>query len=105
MRRSLSKLGIDTPMLISISEDTLIEEYIEGGDLYKALLNGKDPSFTFQAGILTGRLHRAGYVFTDNKAQNYLVVSDDLLYRTDLKDLTKKGFDIFTKYRYRLIPC
>jgi tRNA A-37 threonylcarbamoyl transferase component Bud32 len=91
MRRSLSKLGIDTPMLISISDDTLIEEYIEGGDLYKALLNGKDISLAFQAGILTGRLHRAGYVFTDNKAQNYLVVSDNLLYRTDLGFLQKKN--------------
>ena len=57
----------------------------------KHSLKGKDASLAFHAGILTGRLHNAGYVFTDNKAQNYLVVSDNLLCRTDLGFLQKKN--------------
>jgi tRNA A-37 threonylcarbamoyl transferase component Bud32 len=83
-RRSLGQLGIPTPRLISISDKTLVEEYVEGGNLYRALSDGGDNLLAFQAGTLTGKLHKAGYVFIDNKSQNYLVTSDNLIVRTDL---------------------
>ena len=89
-RRTLGKLGIPTPRLISISDNTLVEEYVEGGDLYKALSTGRHDLLAFQAGSITGRLHKAGYVFIDNKSQNYLVSSDNLIVRTDLGFMQKK---------------
>jgi tRNA A-37 threonylcarbamoyl transferase component Bud32 len=88
MRNKLKALGIPTPCLISISEDTIIEEYVEGGNLYQALADedkkNKIYSLAFQAGAITGRFHKAGYVFADNKSQNYLVNFDKSLLRTDL---------------------
>lgn len=89
-RRSLGQLGIPTPRLISISDKTLVEEYVEGGNLYRALSDGGDNLLAFQAGTLTGKLHKAGYVFIDNKSQNYLVTSDNLIVRTDLGFMQKK---------------
>jgi tRNA A-37 threonylcarbamoyl transferase component Bud32 len=89
-RRSLGQLGIPTPRLISISDKTLVEEYVEGGNLYRALSDGGDNLLAFQAGTLTGKLHKAGYVFTDNKSQNYLVTSDNLIVRTDLGFMQRK---------------
>lgn len=89
-RTSLKELGIPTPRLISISDTTLVEEYVEGGDLYRAFSKETDASLAFQAGSLTGRLHKAGYVFIDNKAQNYLVRSNKSLLRTDLAFMQKK---------------
>jgi tRNA A-37 threonylcarbamoyl transferase component Bud32 len=89
-RRSLEQLGIPTPRLISISDNTLIEEYVEGGNLYRALSDGGDNLLAFKAGTLTGKLHKAGYVFIDNKSQNYLVTSDNLIVRTDLGFVQKK---------------
>jgi tRNA A-37 threonylcarbamoyl transferase component Bud32 len=91
MRRNLRKLGIPTPELISISDSVIIEEYIQKGDLYRALSDDKNSNLAFQAGVLTGRLHKANYVFTDNKSQNYLVASDNCLIRTDLGFIQKKG--------------
>ena len=91
MRRNLQKLGIPTPHLISISESVIIEEYIQQGDLYRAFLDGKNTTLAFQAGVLTGKLHKANYVFTDNKSQNYLVASDKSLIRTDLGFIQKKS--------------
>jgi tRNA A-37 threonylcarbamoyl transferase component Bud32 len=88
MRDRLGRLDIPAPKLVSITDDELIEEYVEGGDLYRALASGDQPPLARRAGELTGRLHRAGYVFTDNKAQNYLVRGDSLL-RTDLGFLQK----------------
>ncbi|MFY9796994.1 MAG: hypothetical protein WAK17_14580 [Candidatus Nitrosopolaris sp.] len=89
MRNKLKSLGIPTPCLISISDDTIIEEYVEGGNLYKALADEEDKknsvySLAFQAGAITGKFHKAGYVFADNKSQNYLVNFDKSLLRTDL---------------------
>ncbi|MCD6037398.1 MAG: hypothetical protein K0S67_1286 [Nitrososphaeraceae archaeon] len=69
MRRNLQKLGIPTPELSTLA---------------------------FQAGVLTGKLHKANYVFTDNKSQNYLVASDNSLIRTDLGFIQKKG-SIFSR--------
>ncbi len=83
MRKNLEKMGISTPELISISDIDLIEEYIEGGDLYIALASGQPATLAFGAGCLTGRMHKAGYAFVDNKAQNYLLRGDSVV-RTDL---------------------
>ena len=91
MRRNLQKLGIPTPELISISDSIIIEEYIQQGDLYRAFSGGKNSTLAFQAGVLTGKLHKANYVFTDNKSQNYLVASDKSLIRTDLGFIQKKS--------------
>lgn len=88
MRRNLKAIGISTPALLSISDSGLVEEYIEGGDLYIALVGGADTSIAFHAGRLTGKMHKAGYVFVDNKAQNYLVDTDSVV-RTDLGFIKK----------------
>jgi tRNA A-37 threonylcarbamoyl transferase component Bud32 len=90
MRKSLEKIGISTPELISISYVDLIEEYIEGGDLYRAFVSGHPAALAFAAGCLTGRMHNAGYAFVDNKAQNYLVRGDSVV-RTDLGFIQKSG--------------
>lgn len=90
-RRMLAQIGIATPALLSISEKELVEEYVEGGDLYRALaMSGAGSHLARAAGAATGRLHNAGYVFTDNKAQNFLVRQDSLL-RTDLGFLQKSN--------------
>lgn len=94
-RERLKKMGIPTPALVSASQDVLVEEYVKGGDLYRALAMRKaDSGLAFYAGSQTGRLHRAGLVFTDNKAQNYLVGDDQLqqrLVRTDLAFMQKSS--------------
>ncbi len=90
MRRNLEKMGISTPELISISDIGLIEEYIEGGNLYVALASGQPASLAFGAGCLTGRMHKAGYSFVDNKVQNYLVRGDSVV-RTDLGFIQKSN--------------
>lgn len=88
-REMLGRLGIGTPRLISISDDELVEEYVQGGDLYRGLAGGRaEPALASDAGIMTGRLHRAGYAFIDNKSQNYLVDAGSLA-RTDLGFLQK----------------
>ena len=91
MRRYLRNIGIPTPSLISITNNVLIEEFIEGGDLYQAFSKGKDSSLAIQAGALTGKMHSAGCVFTDNKAENYLLDSQNLIIRTDLGFIQKNG--------------
>jgi tRNA A-37 threonylcarbamoyl transferase component Bud32 len=90
MRKNLEKIGVSTPELISISDIDLVEEYIEGGDLYVALASGQPTSLAFEAGRCTARMHRAGYAFVDNKAQNYLVREDSVV-RTDLGFIQKSG--------------
>jgi tRNA A-37 threonylcarbamoyl transferase component Bud32 len=87
MRNILQNMGIPTPELISISNNNLVEEYIEGGNLYLALAAGQI-TLALEAGRLTGRLHKAGYAFVDNKAQNYLVRKGSIL-RTDLGFIQK----------------
>jgi Kae1-associated kinase Bud32 len=82
-RRRLKKIGILTPLLYNIDENTIVEEYIEGGNLYKYLKNNGDIEIVFKVGIITGRLHNAGLCFIDNKAQNYLIKRSDVV-RTDL---------------------
>ncbi len=88
MRKNLEKIGIPTPVLLSISDTDLIEEYIEGGDMYRALASGGDIMLACKAGSLTGKAHQAGYTFVDNKAQNYLVREESVI-RTDLGFMKK----------------
>jgi tRNA A-37 threonylcarbamoyl transferase component Bud32 len=88
MRNNLKKIGISTPRLLSMYDTYLIEEYIEGGDLYWALASGSGIMLAYEAGCITGRLHEAGYTFVDNKAQNYLVRGDSVI-RTDFGFMKK----------------
>jgi tRNA A-37 threonylcarbamoyl transferase component Bud32 len=88
MRKNLRKIGISTPMLLSMSDAGLIEEYIEGGDIYRALASGGDVVLAYEAGCITGKLHQAGYTFVDNKAQNYLARGESVI-RTDLGFMKK----------------
>ena len=90
MRKNLERIGVPTPALISISDVDLVEEYIEGGDLYVAMVSGQSAALAFGAGRMTGMMHRAGYAFVDNKAQNYLI-RDDLVMRTDLGFIQKSS--------------
>jgi len=98
VREFLEKIGIPTPKLVNISNLKIIEEYIDGGDLYKNLAthHGINTNLTYKAGTYSGRIHKAGYVFTDNKAQNYLVGTDGTLFRTDLGFIQKKS-EIFAR--------
>ena len=88
MRRNLKKIGISTPVLLSMTDTDLIEEYIEGGDIYRALASGGDLLLAYEAGCITGKLHEAGYTFVDNKAQNYLARGASVM-RTDLGFMKK----------------
>ena len=90
MRKKLQLIGIPTPSLISISNTLLIEDFIAGGNLHRALSNGRNSSLAFSAGIITGRLHKSGYSFIDNKSQNYLVTFSKEVLRTDLAFIKKK---------------
>jgi tRNA A-37 threonylcarbamoyl transferase component Bud32 len=84
MREMLRKLEILSPTLLYISKKVLIEEFIEGGNLYSLFEKKGDPSLASMAGILTARLHNANLVFLDNKAENYLINTQGQLIRTDL---------------------
>ncbi|MGH9993959.1 MAG: hypothetical protein ACRD4J_01815 [Nitrososphaeraceae archaeon] len=84
MRETLRKLEILSPALLYNSKRVLIEEYIEGGNLYSLFEKEEDTSLANRAGIITARLHNAELVFLDNKAENYLIDSQGKLVRTDL---------------------
>jgi tRNA A-37 threonylcarbamoyl transferase component Bud32 len=88
MRNKLKKIGISTPVLLSISDTCIIEEYIEGGDIYQALASTGDIGLAYKAGSITGKAHQADYTFVDNKAQNYLVKEESVI-RTDLSFMKK----------------
>jgi len=88
MRKKLKKIGIPTPVLLSVTDTDLIEEYIEGGDIYRALASGSDIMLAYEAGCITGKLHQAGYTFVDNKAQNYLAGGGSVI-RIDLSFMKK----------------
>ena len=88
MRKNLKKIGISTPVLLSVTDTDLIEEYIEGGDVYRALAAGGDIMLAYEVGCITGKLHQAGYTFVDNKAQNYLAGCGSVI-RTDLGFIKK----------------
>ena len=54
-RKNLAGLGIPTPELIAIADHYLIEEYIEGGDLYRSLASLGEVELASKAGMLTGK--------------------------------------------------
>ncbi len=95
MRKTLDKIGILTPELLSITEIELREEFVEGGDLYDAIVSGTSTGLAHVAGVTTARMHKAGYVFIDNKAQNYLI-SGETLARTDL-GFTRKSSSLYSR--------
>jgi Kae1-associated kinase Bud32 len=94
-RYELEKIGILTPKLLKIDQDTIVEEYVEGGDLYAYLKNSDNLSIVRQFGSITRTLHDNGACFIDNKAQNYLVRNSEI-YRTDLGLMQDKVTE-FTK--------
>lgn len=96
MRYKLQLIGIPTPSLISITSTMLIEDFIAGGNLHDVLSSGSNSSLAFSAGIITGRLHKSGYSFVDNKSQNYLVTFSRKILRTDLAFIQRKD-SIFTR--------
>ncbi len=82
-RQKLNDLGIRTPRLIEINNDVIIEEYIDGGNLYGFLQKSNNLEIVYKVGIITRNLHDSGSCFIDNKAQNYLVKDLEII-RTDL---------------------
>ncbi len=82
-RQKLKDLGINTPRLIEINEDVIIEEYIDGGNLYGFLKKSNNLEIVSKVGTITRTLHNSGSCFIDNKAQNYLVKDLEII-RTDL---------------------
>lgn len=95
MRQALSKIGIHTPKLLKIDQETIIEEYLEGGNLYSYLKNNDNVCIVQQVGFITRKMHDNGACFIDNKAQNYLV-RDLEIYRTDLGLIQNQSTE-FTK--------
>jgi tRNA A-37 threonylcarbamoyl transferase component Bud32 len=96
MREKLRSMGIATPSLVSISSKLLIEEFVPGGNLHEVLSKESNLSLAFAAGIITGRLHKSGYTFTDNKSQNFLVGLKNKVLRTDLAFI-KKNNSVFAR--------
>jgi Kae1-associated kinase Bud32 len=90
-RKKLNEIGIPTPQLYKIDKSTIVEEYIEGGNLYKYLKNNGELEIVFKVGVITGRLHNAGFCFIDNKAQNYLITKRSDIVRTDLGLIQKRN--------------
>lgn len=82
-RHKLKDLGIHTPRLIEINKDIIIEEYIDGGNLYGFLKKSNNLEIVSKVGTITRTLHNSGSCFIDNKAQNYLVKDLEII-RTDL---------------------
>lgn len=82
-RQKLKDLGINTPRLIEINKDVIIEEYIDGGNLYGFLKKSNNLEIVSKVGTITRTLHNSGSCFIDNKAQNYLVKDLEII-RTDL---------------------
>jgi len=82
-RQKLKGLGIHTPRLIEINKDVIIEEYIDGGNLYGFLKKSNNLEIVYKVGTITRSLHNSGSCFIDNKAQNYLVKDFEII-RTDL---------------------
>jgi Kae1-associated kinase Bud32 len=87
-RKKLKLMGINTPKLFSISYDEIIEEYIKGGNLYFYFHTENTNDLAFQAGKITGLLHKNGFVFIDNKCQNFLVDKNKVI-RIDLGFIQK----------------
>ncbi len=82
-RQKLKDIGIHTPKLIEINKNVIIEEYIDGGNLYGFLKKSNNLEIVSKVGTITRSLHNSGSCFIDNKAQNYLVKDLEII-RTDL---------------------
>ncbi len=91
VRSFLKKLDIITPNLLEISDCEITEEFVAKGNFYEYLSTNDGVNLAFTIGQITGRLHNVGFVFTDNKSQNYLVDYDDGIVRTDLVFIQKNG--------------
>lgn len=96
MRSLLRAIGVPTPNLLSISDTIIIEEYISGGNLYRSFSQGRGLNLSYDVGVLTGKLHNAGYSFVDNKCQNYLIGHSQSIMRTDL-GFTQKNTSAFSR--------
>jgi tRNA A-37 threonylcarbamoyl transferase component Bud32 len=89
MRNTLRKIDILSPKLLYISKRVLIEEFVEGGNLYSLFEKKNDLLLASKAGFITARLHSVRLVFLDNKAENYLINAQRQLVRTDLSFIMK----------------
>jgi tRNA A-37 threonylcarbamoyl transferase component Bud32 len=105
-RNKLKKTEICTPNLYAIKDHHLVEEFVEGTNLYEwshssnlksACVCARACRIVYKVGCLTGRLHENNWAFIDNKAQNYLITEHEKIYRVDTEFLQKKC-DNFQKY-------
>lgn len=90
-RNKLKIIGINCPKLFSITDEEIIEEYIDGGNLYSFFTIEKSNDLALQVGKITGKLHQKGLVFVDNKCQNFLVTKERKLIRIDLGFIQKSN--------------
>ena len=88
-RNKLKLIGINCPKLFFITNKEIIEEYIDGGNLYFFFTTKKVNDLAFEAGKITGKFHQKGLVFIDNKCQNFLVTKERKLIRIDLGFIQK----------------
>jgi Kae1-associated kinase Bud32 len=95
-RNKLRLLGINAPKLFSITENEIVEEYIEGGNLYSCFNSDRPNKLALKVGEITGKMHRNGMVFIDNKCQNFLVTKERDLIRIDL-GFIQKSDSIFSQ--------
>ena len=95
-RNKLKLIGINSPKLFSISENEIVEEFIEGGNLYSCFNSEKPEELALEVGKITGKLHQSGMVFIDNKCQNFLVTKERELIRIDL-GFIQKSDSIFSQ--------
>ncbi len=99
-RNELRRIEIYTPDLYAVNDNYLIEEFVEGTDLYKWSHSSNLKSacrIVYKVGCLTGKLHKNNWSFIDNKAQNYLVNEYEKIYRVDTGFLQKTADD-FQKF-------
>ena len=104
MRRHLDEKGVKTPKLFSITENEILEEFIENGDLHSIFRISKDmENLSYKAGEITATLHKIGYSIIDNKSQNFLTRKkgeEITIYKIDLgfirrsKSAFSKSIDI-----------
>lgn len=93
-RSELENIGIDTPCLYTLKNNHVIEEFVEGTNLYEWLRSSDvntGSRSAYEVGCLTGRLHLINYAFIDNKAQNYLVTKNEKIFRIDIGFIQKKA--------------
>jgi Kae1-associated kinase Bud32 len=93
----LHKLGIETHYIVGIALDDriLVTKYVEGYPLSKSvekITDGKssDTRDIEKYGRVLGRLHKAGLVYGDTKAENVLVRKGEIAL-LDLEQTVEKG--------------